>query len=88
MQAPVRGMTGGEEVRIRAMREIFAGMPWWVRWIALPAIALVVFGSLILSALHLVVALFSKVLLFVTLVGGLSYVVWKFMAGSSSRGDW
>ncbi|WP_187285395.1 DUF5326 family protein, partial [Streptomyces sp. OR43] len=26
------------------MREIFAGMPWWVKWIAVPVIAIVVFG--------------------------------------------
>jgi hypothetical protein len=31
------------------MREIFAGMPWWVKWIAVPVIALVVFGGLIAS---------------------------------------
>ncbi|GAA3806315.1 DUF5326 family protein [Streptomyces phyllanthi] len=70
------------------MREIFAGMPWWVKWVAVPVIALVVFGSLILSVLHFVVALLFKVLLFVALVGGLIYVVRKFMAGSSSRSDW
>lgn len=70
------------------MREIFAGLPWWVKWIAVPIIALVVFGSLILSVLHFVVALLFKVLVFVALVGGLIYVVRKFMAGSSSRSDW
>ena len=30
-----------------AVREIFAGMPWWVKWVAVPVIALVVFGGLI-----------------------------------------
>lgn len=70
------------------MREIFAGMPWWVKWVAVPIIALVVFGGLILSVLHFVVALLFKVLVFVALVGGLIYVVRKFMAGSSSRSDW
>ena len=70
------------------MREIFAGMPWWVKWVAVPIIALVVFGGLILSVLHFVVALLFKALVFVALVGGLIYVVRKFMAGSSSRSDW
>jgi uncharacterized membrane protein HdeD (DUF308 family) len=70
------------------MREIFTGLPWWVKWVAVPAIALVVFGGLILSVLHFVVALLFKVLVFVALVGGLIYVVRKFMAGSSSRSDW
>ncbi len=72
-----------------AVREIFAGMPWWVKWIAVPVIALVVFGGAILSAIGLLIGLLFKVLVFVALVGGLIYVVRKFMASSSSsRGDW
>jgi hypothetical protein len=70
------------------MREIFAGLPWWVKWIAVPVIALVVFGGLIASVLGFLIGLLFKVLLFVALVGGLIYIVRKFMAGSSSRGDW
>ncbi|MDW8807314.1 DUF5326 family protein [Streptomyces scabiei] len=70
------------------MREIFAGMPWWVKWIAVPVIALVVFGGLIVSVVQVVVGLLFKVLVFVALVGGLVYVVKRFTAGSSSRGDW
>lgn len=70
------------------MREIFAGMPWWVKWIAMPVIALLVFGGLIVSVVQVVVTLLFKVLVFVALVGGLIYVVRKFTAGSSSRGDW
>jgi hypothetical protein len=70
------------------MREIFAGMPWWVKWIAVPVIALLVFGGLIVSVVQVVVTLLFKVLVFVALVGGLIYVVRKFMAGSPSRGDW
>ena len=70
------------------MREIFAGMPWWVKWIAVPVIALLVFGGLIVSVVQVVVGLLFKVLVFVALVGGLIYVVKKFTAGSSSRGDW
>ncbi|MEU3044963.1 MULTISPECIES: DUF5326 family protein [unclassified Streptomyces] len=71
------------------MREIFAGMPWWVKWIAVPVIALVVFGGLITSIVAFVVGLLFKVLLFVALVGVLVFVVRKFMASSgSSRSDW
>ncbi|WEH16788.1 DUF5326 family protein [Streptomyces sp. VNUA24] len=70
------------------MREIFAGMPWWVKWIAVPVIALLVFGGLIVSVVQIVVGLLFKLLVFVALVGGLIYVVKKFTAGSSSRGDW
>ncbi|MEV6022978.1 DUF5326 family protein [Streptomyces sp. NPDC052036] len=70
------------------MREIFAGLPWWVKWIAVPVIALVVFGGVIATVVGFVVLLLFKVLLFVALVGGLIYVVRKFMSSSSSRGDW
>ncbi|WP_138902986.1 DUF5326 family protein [Streptomyces albidochromogenes] len=71
------------------MREIFAGMPWWVKWVAVPVIALVVFGGAILSAIGVLIGLLFKLLVFVALVGGLIYVVRKFMASSSSsRGDW
>ncbi|WP_353943599.1 DUF5326 family protein [Streptomyces sp. HUAS MG91] len=72
------------------MREIFAGMPWWVKWVAVPVIALVVFGGLIASVVGFVVWLLFKVLIFAALVGGLIYLVRRFMAGSSSsRGsDW
>ncbi|WP_055529167.1 DUF5326 family protein [Streptomyces graminilatus] len=70
------------------MREIFAGLPWWVKWVAVPVIALFVFGGLIVSVLSVVVALLFKALVFVALVGGLIYVVRKFTSSSSSRSDW
>ncbi|EPH40447.1 DUF5326 family protein [Streptomyces aurantiacus] len=71
------------------MREIFAGMPWWVKWIAVPVVALVVFGGLIASVIGFVFGLLFKLLLFVALIGGLVYVVRKFISGSSSsRSDW
>ncbi|NBE52618.1 DUF5326 family protein [Streptomyces boluensis] len=66
------------------MQEIFAGLPWWVKWVAVPAIALVVFGGLIVSVAGFVIALLFKVLVFAALVGGLIYVVRKFMNSSSS----
>ncbi|WP_018547578.1 DUF5326 family protein [Streptomyces sp. LaPpAH-108] len=70
------------------MREIFAGLPWWVKWVAVPVIALVVFGGLIATVVGFLIGLLFKVLLFVALVGGLIYVVRKFMSNSSSRSDW
>ncbi|GHF69794.1 DUF5326 family protein [Streptomyces thermodiastaticus] len=70
------------------MRGIFAGLPWWVKWIAVPAIALIVFGGLIATVVGFVIGLLFKLLIFVALVGGLIYIVRKFTAGSSSRGDW
>ncbi|MGW7357840.1 DUF5326 family protein [Streptomyces sp. NPDC054802] len=70
------------------MQEIFAGMPWWVKWVAVPVIALVVFGGLIVSVVGFVVGLLFKLLVFVALVGGLVFLVRKFMASSGSRGDW
>ncbi|GAQ53195.1 DUF5326 family protein [Streptomyces acidiscabies] len=70
------------------MREILSGLPWWVKWVAVPVIALVVFGGLIASVVGFVVWLLFKVLIFVALVGGLVYVVRKFTSSSSSRSDW
>ncbi|MFF4169820.1 DUF5326 family protein [Streptomyces sp. NPDC001744] len=71
-----------------AVREILAGMPWWVRWVAIPALVLLVFGGLITSILTVVIGLLFKVLLFVALVAGLMYVVRKFSSSERSRQDW
>jgi hypothetical protein len=70
------------------MGEIFAGLPWWVKWVAVPIIALVVFGGLLMTVVGFVITLLFKALVFVALVGGLIYIVRKFMANSSSRSDW
>ncbi|MFG2756620.1 DUF5326 family protein [Streptomyces wuyuanensis] len=70
------------------MREILKGMPWWVKWVAIPLIALVVFGGMIANLIGFVIMLLFKVLFFVAIVGGLIYVVRKFMSSSSSKGDW
>lgn len=70
------------------MREIFAGLPWWVKWVAVPVIALVVFGGLIVTVVGFVIDLLFKALIFVALVGGLVYIVRRFMSSSSSRHDW
>ncbi len=69
-----------------AVREIFAGMPWWVKWVAVPLIAIVLFGGLIASVVGFVIGLLFKVLVFVVLVGGLIFVVRRFMS-SSERSD-
>lgn len=71
-----------------AVREIYAGMPWWVKWIAVPVIAIVVFGGLIASIVGFVIGVLFKVLVFVILAGGLVFVVRKFTSSSSSRSDW
>lgn len=70
-----------------AVREIFTGMPWWVKWIAVPVIAIVVFGGLIATVLGILISLLFKLLLFVAIVGGLVYVVRKFLSSSSSSRD-
>ncbi|MEV0774615.1 DUF5326 family protein [Streptomyces sp. NPDC050433] len=70
-----------------AVREIVSGMPWWVKWIALPVVVLVVFGGLIASVVGFVIGLLFKVLILVALVGGLVFAVRKFTS-SSSRGGW
>ena len=53
------------------MRGIFAGLPWWVKWVAVPVIALVVFGGLIASVVGFVIGLLFKALIFVALAEGL-----------------
>ncbi|MFD7897269.1 MULTISPECIES: DUF5326 family protein [unclassified Streptomyces] len=63
-----------------AVRELLTGLPWWVKWIAVPVIAIVVFGGLIMSVVAFVIGVLFKVLIFVALVGGLIYVVRKFMS--------
>ncbi|WP_282694982.1 DUF5326 family protein [Streptomyces sp. CC208A] len=71
-----------------AVQEILTGLPWWVKWIAIPALVLLVFGGVITSVLAFVVGLLFKVLLFVALVAGLIYVVRKFSTPSRSERDW
>ncbi|MEU6310342.1 DUF5326 family protein [Streptomyces sp. NPDC047014] len=71
------------------MRKIFAGMPWWVKWVAVPLIALFVFGGVITSVLGALISLVFKLLLFVALVAGLVFVVKKAGGGrTKSSSDW
>jgi 1,4-dihydroxy-2-naphthoate octaprenyltransferase len=71
-----------------ADRGIFAGVPWWVKWVVVPLVALFVFGGLIVGILSFLIGLLFKVLIFVAIVGAVLYVVRKFMSGKSSGGDW
>ncbi|MBP0459439.1 MULTISPECIES: DUF5326 family protein [Streptomyces] len=71
-----------------ARREIFAGLPWWVKWVAVPLIVLVVFGGLITTIIGFVIGLLFKALILVALVAGLIFLVRKFTSSSSSHDGW
>ncbi|TDC04163.1 hypothetical protein E1265_36125, partial [Streptomyces sp. 8K308] len=66
------------------MKAAFMTLPWWVRWIGIPTIALVVFGGLIISVITWVLGLAFRVLIFAALVAVLIFVVRKFTSSSSS----
>ncbi|MFC6984452.1 DUF5326 family protein [Streptomyces sp. NPDC051578] len=72
------------------IRAMFEGMPWWVKWVAVPLLALFVFGGVITTILGTLIAFVFKLLLFAALVGGLVFVVKKFTRGGSksSAGEW
>jgi hypothetical protein len=68
------------------VNELFKGLPWWVKWVAVPVIAIVVFGGLVVSVIGFLFGLLFKVLLFAALVGGLVFVVKKFTSSSRDNG--
>ncbi|MFE9842236.1 DUF5326 family protein [Streptomyces goshikiensis] len=72
------------------IRQIFAGMPWWVKWVAVPLLVLFVFGGVITSVIGALIGFVFKLLLLAALVGGLIFVVKKFTGGGakSSSGEW
>ncbi|GAB2912142.1 DUF5326 family protein [Streptomyces hainanensis] len=70
------------------MKAAFMTLPWWVRWIAIPTLALVVFGSLLITLITWVLGLAFRVLIFAALVAVLIFVVRKFTSSSSSGGGW
>jgi membrane protein implicated in regulation of membrane protease activity len=73
------------------MDKLLKGLPWWVKWIGIPVIALVIFGGLVASLISVVVGLLFKVVVFVILVGALVLVVKRVTSSSSSshdRRDW
>jgi hypothetical protein len=71
------------------MDKLLKGLPWWVKWVAIPVIALVIFGGLIASLVAVVVGLLFKVIVFAILVGALVFVVKRVGSSkSSNRRDW
>ena len=67
---------------------IVKSMPWWVKWVAIPVIALIVFGGLIASVVGFLIGLLFKVLIFVAAVSGLVYLVRRFTSSdAASRHD-
>ncbi|WP_329177001.1 MULTISPECIES: DUF5326 family protein [unclassified Streptomyces] len=73
------------------MDKLLRGLPWWVKWVAIPVIALVVFGSLVAALVSFVIGLLFKVIVFVVLVGALVLVVKRVTSGGSSKSskrDW
>ncbi|WUH92233.1 DUF5326 family protein [Streptomyces sp. NBC_00433] len=74
------------------MDKLLKGLPWWVKWVAVPVIALVVFGSLVAALVSFVIGLLFKVVVFVILVGALVLVVKRVTSGGSSskssKRDW
>ncbi|MEV6954013.1 DUF5326 family protein [Streptomyces sp. NPDC051183] len=69
---------------MNGIRETFAGMPWWVKWVAVPLLVILVFGGVITHILATLIGFAFNVLLFVALVGGLVFLVKKF-SGSGSK---
>ncbi|MGW1762490.1 DUF5326 family protein [Streptomyces sp. NPDC002073] len=71
-------------------RETLAGMPGWVKWVAIPLIALFVFGGVIGSILSSLIGFAFNVLLFAALVGGLVFLVKAFGGAKpkAGRSDW
>lgn len=73
------------------MDKLLKGLPWWVKWVAVPVIALVVFGSLVAALVSFVIGLLFKLVVFVILVGALVLVVKRVTSGGSSKSskrDW
>jgi uncharacterized membrane protein YgcG len=74
------------------MDKLLKSLPWWVKWIGIPVIALVVFGTLVASLISFVVGLLFKVIVFVVLVGALVFVVKRVTSSGSDSGgrgrDW
>lgn len=74
------------------MDKLLKGLPWWVKWVAIPVIALVIFGSLVAALVSFVIGLLFKVIVFVVLVGALVLVVKRVTSGGSSskssKRDW
>ncbi|GAB3107139.1 DUF5326 family protein [Streptomyces calidiresistens] len=70
------------------MKDTFMSLPWWVRWVVIPLLALAVFGGLLLDLIAFVVGLAFKIVVFAALVALVIFLVRKFSASSKSGGDW
>lgn len=62
------------------------GLPWWMKWVVVPAIVLVVFGSLVVSALGWIIGLLLKVLVFAMVIAAALFAVRKVTSFFSSGG--
>lgn len=83
------GLQGRKRSMGMDAKGFFEGLPWWVKWVVIPVVALALFGGLIASVVGFLVGVLFKVLLFVLIVGAVIFLVRKFTsASSSSRGDW
>jgi hypothetical protein len=60
------------------MKKLFAGLPVWVRWGVIPVLALLLFGSLIMSVIGFIIGLLFKVLLLVALVALVVFIAKQF----------
>lgn len=68
-----------------SVKEITAGLPWWVTWVLVPAIVLVVFGSLLMWVVGVIIGLLFKVLLAAALIAGAIFLVRQFMTAKNDR---
>lgn len=67
------------------MKTVFRHLPVWVRWGVIPVIALLLFGSVIMSVLGFLVSLLFKVLLFVAFVAAVVFVVKALTARTAGK---
>lgn len=70
------------------MKDVFMALPWWVRWIAVPVILVVIFGSMIASIVSFVLGLVFKILLAVAAIALLIFLVRKFSGSAKSGSSW
>jgi len=71
------------------MKTLLKNLPWWVKWIGLPVVALLFVGGMVASLISIVIGLLFKLIVFVILVGALVFVVKRVTSGGSgSKRDW
>jgi hypothetical protein len=67
------------------VKDILGELPWWVKWVAIPLIALFVFGGLVFWVISFLIGIVVKLVIFAALVGGLIFLVRRFSGSSGSR---